>query len=81
MSGVKTCRIQNPVDAGIAKRQTASVYLKQLVDLGMLSEIKVGREKLFIHPNFMRLLTSDDHPTLSYGSAASEDVEGDVSSE
>ena len=60
------CRIQNLVDAGIAKRQTASVYLKQLADLGMLVEVKVGREKLFLHPNFVRLLTSDDHPPLSY---------------
>ena len=61
------CRIQNLVEAGIAKRQTASVYLKQLAELGMLREIKVGREKLFIHPNFVRLLTSDDHPVLPYG--------------
>jgi Fic family protein len=61
------CRIQNLVDAGVAKRQTASVYLKQLVEIGMLSETKVGREKLFIHSNFLRLLTSDDHPVLSYG--------------
>lgn len=61
------CRIQNLVEADIAKRQTASVYLKQLADLGMLREIKVGREKLFIHPNFVRLLTSDDHPVQPYG--------------
>jgi Fic family protein len=61
------CRIQNLVEADIAKRQTASVYLKQLADLGMLRETKVGREKLFIHPNFVRLLTSDDHPVLRYG--------------
>ena len=61
------CRIQNLVAADIAKRQTASVYLKQLADLGMLREVKVGREKLFIHPNFVRLLTSDDHPILPYG--------------
>lgn len=64
------CRIQNLVDGGIAKRQTASVYLKQLADLGMLVEIKVGREKLFLHPNFVRLLTSDDHPVAPYGTPA-----------
>lgn len=61
------CRIQNLVDADIAQRQTASVYLKQLTELGMLRELRVGREKLFIHPNFVRLLTSDDHPVLPYG--------------
>jgi Fic family protein len=65
------CRIQNLVDGDIAKRQTASVYLKQLADLGMLVEVKVGREKLFLHPNFVRLLTSDDHPVLPYGTTAS----------
>lgn len=64
------CRIQNLVEVGLAKRQTASVYLKQLAALGMLSENKVGREKVFIHPNFVRLLTSDDHPVLAYGSTA-----------
>jgi hypothetical protein len=35
----------------------------------MLREVKIGREKLFLHPNFVRLLTSDDHPVLSYGGA------------
>jgi Fic family protein len=63
------CRIQNVVESGIAKRQTASVYLKQLADLGMLRELKVGREKLFVHPNFLQLLTSEQHPVLPYGSA------------
>ena len=63
-------RIQNLVESGVAKRQTASVYLKQLADLGMLRELKVGREKLFVHPNFIRLLTSDDHPVLDYRAPA-----------
>lgn len=44
------CRIANVVDAGIAQRQTASVYLKQLADIGLLQEVKAGREKLFINP-------------------------------
>lgn len=60
------CRIQNLVENGIAKRQTASVYLKQLVDLGVLREVKVGREKLFLHPNFVDLLTSEEHSVPSY---------------
>lgn len=63
------CRIQNVVESGVAKRQTASIYLKQLAELGMLREVKIGREKLFLHPNFVRLLTSDDHPILTYGTA------------
>lgn len=60
------CRIQNLVESGIAKRQTASVYLKALESIEVLKEVKVGREKLFIHPNFVRLLTSDDHPVPPY---------------
>lgn len=60
-------RIQNLVDGDIAKRQTAAAYLNQLADIGMLTDIKVGREKLFLHPNFVRLLTSDDHVVLPYG--------------
>lgn len=61
------CRIQNLVQAGVAKRETASDYLRKLVEIGMLSEIKVGRDKLFLHPNFAQLLTSEDHPVRTYG--------------
>jgi len=50
------CRIANLVDAGLAKRQTASVHLKRLCEIGVLVPIKSGREKLFINPAFMRLL-------------------------
>src|SRR5688500_6601689 len=59
-------RIGNVVDARIAKRQTASVYLKELCDIGMLREVKAGREKLFIHPNLMKLLTAEDHKVPEY---------------
>ena len=53
------CRIGNLVDAGIGHRETASKYLKILCDIGVLEEIKAGREKLFVHPKFLRLLTTD----------------------
>jgi Fic family protein len=53
------CRIRNVVDAGIARRQTAAVYLRALRDAGVLEEVKVGREKLFVNPRLMRLLTTD----------------------
>jgi hypothetical protein len=32
----------------------------------VLEEVKVGREKLFIHPKLMRLLTSDKHAVSGY---------------
>lgn len=51
------CRIANVVEAGIAQRQTASVYLKQLADIGLLNEVKVGREKLFINPALLQTLS------------------------
>jgi Fic family protein len=55
------CRISNLEKSGIAKRQTASKYLKALVDLGIVEERQSGREKLFIHPKLMRLLTEDSN--------------------
>jgi Fic family protein len=60
------CRIANLEAAGIAKRQTASKYLKALADRGVLEERAAGREKLFIHPKLMRLLVSDDNEFSPY---------------
>lgn len=54
------CRISNLVNRDIAKRQTASSYLKTLVDIGILTDKKVGKEKLFINQNLMNLLHSDE---------------------
>ncbi len=60
------CRIQNLVEKNIAGRQAASRYLKQLVEIGVLEERTVGREKLFIHPKLMHLLTRDDNIVKPY---------------
>jgi Fic family protein len=60
------CRIKNVVEAGIAQRQTAAEYLRQLVSAGVLEEVKAGREKLFINPRLMRLLTSEAPGDLSF---------------
>lgn len=60
------CRIKNVVEAGIAQRQTAAVYLKQLAGIGVLEEVKVGREKLFVNPRLMRLLTAEEPGDLSF---------------
>jgi len=60
------CRIQNVVEAGLGHRQTASAHLKQLCEIGVLREIKMGREKLFIHPKFVGLLTQDGHDFPAY---------------
>ncbi len=60
------CRITNVVDAKIAHRQTAANYLKELCEIGVLAEAKIGREKLFIHPRFLQLLTADNHTVYPY---------------
>lgn len=59
-------RIVNLEKAGIAKRQTASKYLKELCEIGVLQEISVGRDKLFIHPKLMELLRGDNNLFLAY---------------
>jgi len=61
------CRIANLVDAGIAQRQAASRYLKLLGEIDVLTERKVGREKIFVHPKLMTLLTTDAHEFEPYG--------------
>ena len=48
-------------------QKTASRHLKHLVEIGVLTETAFGREKLFIHPKLMKLLTregnhTDPHP-------------------
>ena len=53
------CRIAHVVDAGLARRQTASAYLKELTAIGILREHKMGREKLFLNPTFIDLLKRD----------------------
>lgn len=60
------CRIQNVTEREIAVRQTASRYLKELVKIGILTERAFGREKLFIHPKLMALLTRDSNDWPPY---------------
>lgn len=60
------CRIANLVDRDIAKRQTASVYLKKLAEIGVLNEIQIGKEKLFIHPKLIQLMTLDNNEITHY---------------
>jgi Fic family protein len=63
------CRIANLVDAKIAGRQAASRYLKALVSISVLREQAFGKEKLFVHPKLMNLLTSDRQHSQPYRKA------------
>lgn len=60
------CRIANVVAREIAGRQAASRYLKALVSIGVLREQSVGKEKLFVHPALITLLTRDTNTLPSY---------------
>ncbi len=60
------CRIQQLTATGFVGRQTASVYLKHLAKIGVLEARVVGREKLFIHPKLMQLLTRDANDFTRY---------------
>lgn len=63
------CRISDVVDKGIAQRQSASRYLKELVETRILREMQVGKEKLFIHPKLMLLLSRDGNAYERYEAA------------
>ena len=68
------CRIANVVDAGIAKRQTASVYLKSLAEIGVLREIDAGRESLFVHPKYIELLKGDENVWVYYAGVETDNA-------
>lgn len=50
------CKIAFLVDAGIAERKTASVYLQKLEGIGVLTSAQLGREKVYINPKLIGLL-------------------------
>lgn len=60
------CRIQNLVDAKLSERQAASRHLRQLTEIGVLQELTVGREKLFLHPKLMMLLSRESNEFEPY---------------
>lgn len=60
------CRITNLVEKNIAQRQAASRYLKDLVKIGVLWEMQYGKEKLFVHPKLMQLLSEDSNQYVHY---------------
>lgn len=49
------CKIQFLVDRNIAKRETASHYLKQLEKIGVLQRFKLGKEILFLNRKLYQL--------------------------
>ena len=50
------CRINTVVERCGVSRPTASGWLSALVDAGMLQDVKIGRDRLFINREFLQLL-------------------------
>lgn len=51
------CRIGAVAQRCGVSRQTASIWLHALVAAGLLSDVKVGRELLFVNHEFLDVLT------------------------
>jgi Fic family protein len=51
------CKIKFLEESGIAKRQTASTYLKELERIGILRSIKAGRDTYYVNDSFLKALT------------------------
>ena len=51
------CRISTVAERCDVSRQTASTWLHALVTAGLLSDVKVGRELLFVNHEFLDVLT------------------------
>ncbi|MBX3709656.1 MAG: Fic family protein [Gammaproteobacteria bacterium] len=51
------CKIRFLEEAGIAKRQTAAVYLQTLEEIGLLRNIKKGREQYYINDELVKVLS------------------------
>jgi len=50
------CKINFVVEADLAERKTASVYLQELERIGILEGEKVGREVIYRHPALLQVL-------------------------
>lgn len=50
------CRITNVVDRCGVSRPTATAWLGALAEAGMLQDVKIGRDRLFINREFLSLL-------------------------
>jgi Fic family protein len=66
------CRIGDLVEAGLGNRVTASKYLHELAQSGVLRERKEGRENLYLNVRFLELLMRDANGYDPLGPAVAE---------
>jgi Fic family protein len=52
------CKIKFLEEIGLAKRQTASNYLKQLEEINILRSLKSGRDIYYVNDAFLKILTT-----------------------
>ena len=64
----------------LGPRQPASRYLHALVEADVLRDVKVGREKLFLHPRLLTLLTRDGDAVAPFRdfTRGTQDRQGDM---
>lgn len=74
------CRVTDLVKYNVASRNTASRYLRELADNGILEQKKEGREILYINTRFLDLLKSDDHTFPQYPPINAKTAAKDVAS-
>ena len=60
------CRSCDLQQLGIKSPITSRKYLRQLVDLGILKEERIGKELLFVHEKYLNLLVSTHHQFDEY---------------
>lgn len=60
------CRTADLVGNGVASRNIAAKYLKELSAAGVLEQRKEGREVLYLNTRFLDLLKSNQHAFKSY---------------
>ena len=53
-------KIEHLVDRGIAERRTASKYLKQLEEIGVLESYKAWKETIYINTELMKLIRDSE---------------------
>lgn len=56
------CRIATVVERCGVSRPTATKWLSELASAGLVDDLKVGRDRLFVNRRFLDLLVDDDRP-------------------
>ena len=63
------CRSVDLQNLGVKSGITCRKYLRKLVDLGILTEEKTGKELVFVHSKYLNLLMDKDHRFDKYKSS------------